>query len=238
MRKTTSQLYVYFILALFLVLPANALIGQQKFVTQSYHDFMKLQPKSTLSKVVLSENDIQGSPYLKDEFTPGDIITKDDIIYKNVPLRYNIYNDDIEFEMSKGAYLAISNPKKMKEIRIDEDVFVYAIKRKKKGEQYGYYKLVEDGEIQLLSRYNIVFKEATNTTGYKAAEPPKFNRNANSFYVKLGTKEPQQLGKKKEIEKVFGSESKEILSYIKKTKLNIRKEQDLVKLVQHLNKSH
>ena len=238
MRKTTSQLYVYLVLATFLILPASFVIGQQKFVTQSYHDFMKLQPKSTLSKVVLSEDDIDGSPYLKDEFTLGDIITKDDIIYKNVPLRYNIYNDDIEFEMSEGSYLAISNPKKMKEIHIGDDVFIYAIKRKKKGEQYGYYKLVEDGKIQLLSRYNIVFKEATNTTGYNAAQPPQFNRNANSLYVKLGTKEPQQLGKKKEIEKVFGSESKEILSYIKKTKLNIRKEQDLVKLIQHLNESN
>ncbi len=238
MKKSTSQLYVYLIVSMFLFLPANLLIGQQKFVTQSYSDFMELQPKTTLSKVVLSEKDIKGSPYLNKEFIKGNIITKDNIVYENVPLRYNIYNDDIEFEMSEGAYLAISNPKKMKEIHIGEEVFIYAIKRQKKGEQYGYYKLVEDGEIQMLSRFNIVFKEATNTTGYKAAEPPQFNRNANSHYIKIGTKEPQQLSKKKEIEKVFGAKSKEILAFIKKEKLNIRKEQDLKELVQHLNSSH
>ena len=203
--------------------------------SRTFTDFLNIHNTSTSRNPYLTSDEIDGSAYLNDEFVLGSILTKDNIRYINVPLRYNIYNDDIEFEMTKGSYLAISHPEKMKEIRIGDDVFIYDIKRNKKGEQYGYYKLVEDGKIQLLSRFNIVFKEGTTTTGYKAAEPPKFNRNANSLYLKIGTKEPQQLSKKKDIGRIFGPKAKEITALMKAEGLNFRKEGDLIKLVNLLS---
>jgi hypothetical protein len=207
----------------------------QSMATGSVADFLNMRNAGVKRNPYLTMEEIDGSAYLNDEFIIGSILTKDNIRYIDVPLRYNIFNDVIEYEMSEGSYLAISDPEKMKEICIGDDVFIYDIKRNKKGEQYGYYKLVEDGRIQLLSRFNIVFKEGTTTTGYKAAEPPKFNRNANSLYLKIGTEEPQQLSKKKDIGRIFGPKAKEVLALMKTEDLNFRKEGDLSKLVNLLN---
>ena len=153
--------------------------------TQSFDDFLSLVNKGSIKRAILTEGDIKGSPNLNDNFVLGSILTLNKIKYVDVPLRYNIYNDDIEFEVDKNTYLAISNPKSMKEICIGDDVFIYTIKRNKKGDQFGYYQLLQKGKVQLLSRYNIVFKEATTTTGYKAPEPAKLERNSNTYYLTI-----------------------------------------------------
>ncbi|MBU1013103.1 MAG: hypothetical protein KKG99_08850 [Bacteroidetes bacterium] len=205
--------------------------------TQTFDDFLSLVNKGTIKRAILSEADIKGSPNLNDNFILGTILTNNKIKYVDVPLRYNIYNDDMEFEVDKNTYLAISNPKSMNEICIGDDVFVYTIKRNKKGEQFGYYQLLQKGKVQLLSRYNIVFKEATTTTGYKAPEPAKLERNSNTYYLQIGTDEPQEISGKKDIQTIFGSESPKIEAFIKKEKLNVRKEADLIELVKFINES-
>ena len=197
--------------------------------------FLCLSTDGSLKRKILNETDIDGSPYLNKEFISGNIFTKNKIQYVGVPLRYNIYNDEMEFKTDTENYLAISDPKSMKEIRIGGAVFVYDIKRNKKGEQEGYYELLQDGNVRLLSRYNIVFKPITSTTGYKQSQPPRLNRNANTYYIKTGSSEPLLLASKKDLDVIFGSKNDKLLAFIKSRKLNVKKEEDLIKLVEFIN---
>jgi len=52
----------------------------------------------------LKISDIQGTPYLDGEFSPGKITTKDGTVYTEIPLRYNAYSDELEFQKDKDAY--------------------------------------------------------------------------------------------------------------------------------------
>jgi hypothetical protein len=100
----------------------------------------------------------------------------------------------------------------------------------------GYYKLACQGKTQLLTRFNIVFKEPQTTTGYKKAESAKFLRLANTYYFKIGEKAPIQVSKKKDLESIFGNKSKDIISFVKKEKLSFKKEKDLIILTEFINK--
>ncbi|PKP33665.1 MAG: hypothetical protein CVU00_10390 [Bacteroidetes bacterium HGW-Bacteroidetes-17] len=203
----------------------------------SLTDFLNATHSGALRRSILSENDIKGSPYLKTEFVLGDILTYNKIHYVNVPLRYNIYNDEIEFEVDKENYLAISSPESIQKIIIGDDAFIYTVKRNKKGEQFGYYQLLHEGKVRLLSRHNIVFKEATRTTGYKAAESAKFEKNSNTYYLQKENDEPHEISNKKDLVAMLGPQGEKINLLIKKEKLNFRKEEDLIKLVKFMNEN-
>src|SRR5665648_995617 len=52
----------------------------------------------------LKMSDIQGTPYLEEEFSNGKIITSEGTTYDGIPLRYNAYSDDLEFQKGEDTY--------------------------------------------------------------------------------------------------------------------------------------
>ncbi|MBU1013104.1 MAG: hypothetical protein KKG99_08855 [Bacteroidetes bacterium] len=239
MKKQIKQFYAKVLISLAIGLITTTTYGQayNTYEQASLTDFLNATHSGALRRSILSENDIKGSPYLNAEFVLGDILTDNKIHYVSVPLRYNIYNDDIEFEVDKENYLAISNPESIQKIVIGDQEFIYAIKRNKKGDQFGYYQLLQDGKVRLLSRHNIVFKEATKTTGYKAAESAKFEKNSNTFYLQKENDEPHEISNKKDLIAILGPQGEKINLLIKKEKINFRKEEDLIKLLKFINQN-
>lgn len=61
-------------------------------------------------KNVITEDQIAGSPYLKKEFENGSIYTVQRQQYNEIPLRYNIYNDNLEFKTPDNEIMALSAP--------------------------------------------------------------------------------------------------------------------------------
>lgn len=163
------------------------------------------------------------------------MITKDNIHYQDIPLKYNIYNDDIEFKTKKDECLAISEPKSLRKIIIGDDTFIYAKKSNKKNARYGYYQLLTTGKIQLLPRHHIAFRDAESPNGISQPRPARFERKSSTFFMKIGENIPLQISKKKDIQSIFGKESKQILAYIKSEKINVRKKTQLIKLVRFIN---
>ena len=48
---------------------------------------------------------INGSPFANDEFLNGNVVLNNDDEYENVPLKYNIYNDELYFKNIKDDML-------------------------------------------------------------------------------------------------------------------------------------
>ncbi len=231
MKKSIEKLVVPFMIGISLILIGGSAFGQVMFEHRTYSDFLINQEKSLLERSILEVSKIEGSPYLNEKFVRGNVTTLDSIQYRNVPLRYNIYNDEIEFLVDEEKYLAISEPASMAQISIKDAVFIYL----KKDLKYGYYQLLEDGKIKLLLRYNVRFRQANYSNGINQARPPKFNRGVNTHYIQLGYNEPQLLRKKKDIDRIFGKESSAIKALIKKEHIDIHNENDLHEFVKLLN---
>ncbi|PKP35819.1 MAG: hypothetical protein CVU00_00645 [Bacteroidetes bacterium HGW-Bacteroidetes-17] len=234
MKKSIKKALVQIVLSISFILIAVTTYGQRVMMEhRSFDDFLTNQEKSLLQRSILKVSDIEGSPYLDKTFVKGSVITRDSLQYQNVPLRYNIYNDEFEFKVNEEKYLVISEPSSILKISIEDAAFIYL----KKDNKYGYYQLLNDDKIKLLLRYNVKFRQANVSNGINQARPPKFNRGSDTYYIQIGYNEPQQIKNKKDIDLIFGSKDNTIKELIKKERIDIRKESDLLKFVKLLNTS-
>lgn len=184
-------------------------------------------------KNYLSEEDISGSPYLFDEFIDGDIIIEN-YRFAGIPLRYNIYNDDIEYKNGE-TILAISSGLNIRRIFIFDMIFVYDAYELKNVQKFGYFQLLNDGPLKVLKKFNVSYQMPQAAQAYTSAIPPKFVRLSSKLYVKIGNTPARLYSNKKNLLAAFGDKKSAMAKYIKAERLNVKNEIDLVKLIKYYN---
>lgn len=182
----------------------------------------------------LTESDIEGSPYLEDEFIKGTLYTTSNTKYVDVPLRYNIYNDNIEFDTGDGIQ-ALAAPEIVDKVEFGDYTMVYVPYSITKKIRRGFFIVDQEGKASLLIKPDVAFVEATEPGAYKQAEPAKFDKKENEYYIKVGMNEAKIISNKNDLEEVFPDHTKEIETFIKKNKIKHRKPEDLKKMVQYYN---
>jgi hypothetical protein len=185
---------------------------------------------------VLTENDIEGSPYLEDEFIAGSVYTTSKTQYVDLPLRYNIYNEQVEFRNENNEIRAIAEPELIEKIEIGETEFVFAPFRYGRKIMKSYFILMLEGNASLYKKPEVMFKEATEPGAYKDAEPAQFVRKSDAYYIRLGKSPAIRVSSKKDLESVFSDEHQnEIKNFIRKNKITPRNEKSLIELVEFYN---
>ena len=187
-------------------------------------------------KTMLAEDDIEGSPYLNDEFIEGTVFTTSKTQYVGVSLRYNIYSDQIEFKASEGAVQALAAPETVEKVEFGEYKMVYIPFAVSKKIRRGFFREIEPGEkVVLLARLQVVFEDAKKPAAYQDAEPPKFIRKPEDYYIRVGKEPAQLISRKKDLEEVFPEHKKDVNSFIKKNKVKPNKPERMAELVQFYN---
>ena len=186
-------------------------------------------------KMILTENDIDGSPYLNDEFINGTIFTKSKSQFVNVPLRYNIYNDQIEFKTPTNEIQALGTPEIVETVEFGNYIMVYIPYSNARKIRHGFFKVEEKGNVSLYSRLEIIYKKAEEPSGYKDASSAKFVKKSDSFYIRVGSAEAKKVDSKKELIAIFPDHKDEIAAFIKKNKVKINKPEKLKELILYYN---
>lgn len=216
----------------------NYTFGQ---VTLSYElretiDFYRTNKFITDSgKNRLEMKKVKGSPYLNEEFVNGSIFTVQRIHYPDIPLRYNIYNDELEFKTPASEIQALATPEIVEKAVFGDTYLVYSAYTNSNKIKKGYFVVLEEGKAMLYAKPGIIFKEATEPAAYKEAEPPTFNKKADDYYIRFGTAPAQIVGNKKELIAVFPDNQDKIESYIDKNKVKTNKSESLKELVKYYN---
>jgi hypothetical protein len=148
-------------------------------------------------------------------------------------LRYNLYNDQMEFV--KNDQIFYMKKEKGRKVRFTTLNQVYKVY-----ELYGdleFFLVKAEGEkASLLVKQEMRFVEPKKAqSNYAVDKKADFKRNKDQWYIAFGDKVVKAPSKKKEVPAVFGSQSKAIKDYIKKEKLNPKKEADLAKIVNYYN---
>jgi hypothetical protein len=182
----------------------------------------------------LSGNDIEGSPYLANEFINGNVYTTSGTKYVDVPLRYNIYNDNIEFDTGNGVQ-ALAAPEIVDRVEFGGFTMVYVPYSITKKIRRGFFILEEEGKASLLIKPEVAFVKATKPGAYKEAEPAKFDKRPDSYYIRVGMAEAKIISGKNDIVEIFPDNRDKIEAFIKKNKIKYRKAEDLKQLVQYYN---
>jgi len=194
--------------------------------------FKKLSDGVTLNTLKMS--DIQGTPYLKEEYNQGKVVTSDGKSYENIPMRYNAFSDDLEFK--KGADYYNFDPKSIvKRAEFGGVIFscmTYGSEDKTKS---GFFEILTEGRATLSIRYTIKYLEKEKVQPFADPQPARFDKPKKEYYLSFGSFPAKLITTKKSLLELFGSQKDEMDAYISKNKLSIREEGELIKIVAHFN---
>ena len=184
---------------------------------------------------VLTEKDIDGSPYLNDEFKIGTIYTVQKMQYNDIPLRYNIYNDNLEFKTQSNQVQELATPEIVEKAIFDDVQMVYLPYSQANKIKRGFFIILEEGKASVYAKPGILYKKPTQQAAYKEAEPAKFVKKTDEYYVRIGSEPAIMINSKKDLISVFPDSKDKIEKFINKNKVKPNKAESLKEVVQYYN---
>lgn len=211
-------------------------VSAQNVMTQSlvdfYRDFKTAQFTEGIGR---TEMEIMGSPHENPDFVPGIVETTTNVRYENIPLRFNIYSNEMEFKTEEGQVLVFATPEVVEFIEINEVKYVYAPYLIGNKLMRGYFKMISDGKARLLVKQNISFKPAELPQAYKDAEPARFVRTSDDYYIRLAPEEAHRITNKKELLNILKDKTKEVDAFLSKNKIRFNRSEDLKSVIDYYN---
>lgn len=173
---------------------------------------------------------VKGTPYLTDFFVPATIYPDDDLFF----VKYNLVDDEMEVKLSATKTIILDNSFKKYTIVFKEskETFVTLNEAGKKDPSY-FIEIKKTDNISLYKKKTKNFIQATKATdNYSKDKPARFSKLEEVFYVQLTSDgSVTELPKKrKAFLKLFQNNKSEIEGFIKKNKLKLDKEEDLISL--------
>ncbi len=207
MKKITT---IFFLLAFYFI---------------SYSQYEHYQIGQGRSPLILQEEEalIESHNYLKNDWTKGNMILKDKGLLSNMEFKYDILNDKIEFK-------SVLNPKSVDIVTIGDKFFIYTEFKDGDYIRNGYFQMIFDGDVRLLIRRTVEIK-----TGKKGAYGFKsYSIVREKYFIKIGNKPAIPFDRRKgEILDILSDEKNGIKDYVKSNKLNIKRDPDLIKVLEH-----
>lgn len=180
-------------------------------------------------------NAIKDNAYANPEFIKGNVFQNDQLMQKDVPLRYNSYSDEIEIKNgSSSEYGAlIRDPSIFVKVLKDNYVLIPYEGSNEKG---AYFSILTDGKnYDLYKKVKSTFNQPyVAKTSYERDRDPSFTKTTTYYLVQNG-KFYELPDSKSKILKVMDKKKKEIKSYIKVNNLDLDNEDDLIKLVNYFD---
>ena len=190
--------------------------------------------EGTYSRFNLKLSDIQGTPYLDDQFAPAKIIASEGTIYADIPLRYNAYSDDLEFKKGNDVYTI--DPKTIiRRAEFGGLVFSCRSYDYEGKTQNGFFEVLVDGAGALLVKYTIRFLEQDEVKAFAVQKPARFEEVQKQYFISIEGGAAKLLGNKKSLIEMFGEKKAEMETFISKNKLAVKGDDALTKILVHYN---
>lgn len=183
----------------------------------------------------------QGSPYTSNTFTPT-ILKYNDEVVGNIYYRYNALNEEIEIKKTSSEdepYKALVKDKEISLLINAKPLSFKTFVTEKKETINGYLTLLQKGNTyDLYQRTLVKFTEGQPAqNSFVAAVPSRFTKFTEYYFQKDGVNRIDQIPQKnKKLLKLIDASKREDLKiFLKENNLNIKNEQDLIKVFDYLN---
>lgn len=178
-------------------------------------------------------DDYEGSVYERASYKSGKVIDEVSGNYE-AKLRYNIYTDALEYKSNSNLFEL--HKRKTVSAQIEEDYFYYCNFKTERGlKKDGYYILVElHNNYRIYKKYELIIKEPQKNTMTQLSEPGSIKQMITYYIEERGIIVELPM-KKKEFLAVFNDKENELVKYMKKEKIRLRKEEDLIRIVARYN---
>jgi len=185
---------------------------------------------------------IQGSPYLFDEWHIGSVALSNGKLFDNMLLKYNIKDDDVYFKNADDSPMAFKD--EVKSFTLMDDSKNIHIFRNGYASAPGitdksYLEVIAAGKVQFLKKDS---KSIIDSKEYGSAVINRRFMESVKYYLYIGFDNDSEKSKillvKKDQRTILGAlknKEDELADYIQKNALNLKNETDIVKLVNYYN---
>jgi hypothetical protein len=173
---------------------------------------------------------IEGSPYLEEEFTGGSLLFRD-TYYRDLLLRYNIYEGHFEFKSDDQVLYFDPRYTEVDTVWMGEDRFIFQEYQEGKNTKRSYMQLLYEGDTtQVLVLRETILLQPEKAAGYEDAKPARFQPRADRLFVRFSGSPALEFTGKKSIPDLFPSYINELTNFTRKERLRFRSSHDLVAL--------
>lgn len=223
-------------LILLIIITLSNLYSQDTYQIKEAWDFFKSNELQTRGwETEISGDNIQGSPYLNDDFIDGVVYTSSKFQFNNIPLRYNIYNNELEFKTPENKIHAIANPENVERVEFGDFEMVYLDFNDFGKREKGFLRSLVEGDASLYAKSEIILREPTEAGAFKQPEPAKFISKSDSYFIRVGNETAKKIRSKKEIIELLANHQEEIEIFIKNNKTRPRDSASLQELIEYYN---
>jgi len=180
-----------------------------------------------------SAQKIEGTPYLSEKYVPGEILFGTE--RSTVPLRYNVYQDLMEYQQN-GKALVLDPSTKIKRVRLGESTYIVEKFEFDGKTKYGFLNLLDSGKVMLVAKKVVKYQEPIKGRALDGGDlPAKFSKSSDAYYYRIGNGALQEVDNIKDMIASFPDKQEELKQFAKKEKISPKKEDELVKLVRYYN---
>jgi hypothetical protein len=226
MKKYTVYVVIFFVIS------SQLSLGQVPFpLTQTPNPFPTDYNRDKKYNVEKTEEykDIEGTPYLKDEFQLGVFYLKNSKTLE-LPIRYNIYRDEMEYLLDGVSYV-VGSPESLVKVIFAGSEFRY-LPAISKG---GYFELFVSGKSNLLLKRAVEYRPSEGSKPIVGLQPAKFVRSTDIFYLVINQAQVFRVLNMSSVIMAFQDQKTKIEDFIKKEKIKNIKKENLVKIVNYYN---
>ncbi|MFD2564107.1 hypothetical protein [Aquimarina rubra] len=175
-----------------------------------------------------------GSIYTNKKYQNATIIDEKKGTF-DAQVRYNIFNDALEYTKDSNLYEIVKIP--TTHVRIDNDYFYYCTFKDERGfKNHGYFVLVELTEqYRIYKKYDLKVTEPKSMDADTGTTQVGKIKTIETYYLEENGTAIELPTKKNDLLAMFSDKENELKAYIKKEKIKTRKPEDLVKLVSKYN---
>lgn len=152
-----------------------------------------------------------------------------------MPLRYFVYNEEFHIVTPEQDTVVLNKSCPIDSITVQNKKYIYTSYNSNKKIKNGYFEELSHGKFKLLKHYICTFEKGNEktATGYEKIKKDRY-KITSKLYFQDGEQAASLLpGNKNNILLIFDKPN--LAQYIKKNKLKIRKEKDLIKLFNYYN---
>jgi len=179
---------------------------------------------------------VSGTPFFNEKMMRGILISRDGTEYRNIIIRLNLMESQVNFLNSKQEELIVGTP--LRQVTLLDTVnkkdyhFIFSdyIETTDKPEK-GFYQILQKGQAVLYAQHKKTLKE---TRPFNSATYEQSIETYLTYYVLLGG-QWKKINKIKDLPSVLSDKKSEVQAYINSKGLSGYKQQDVESVISYYN---
>lgn len=189
---------------------------------------------TAFAQAAATQEPIKGSPYVNEKYVDGTIYYADKSM--TAPLRYNAFQDVMEYQQS-GKALILDAKQNITRILVGAETYIPHAYETDGKQKNGFFAVLDSGEMMLLCRKSIVYQAPLKGRALDGSDlPAQYKPAPDAFYYKVGNSPLKELVNIKTMLADLPENQSVMADYVKKERISVKKEKDVVMVVEHYNK--